>query len=874
MLFCSICNIIGVRLNITYSFIMSCFIENNYMEKIFDPENIAGLSEEEAIRKLKEDGYNDIPSQENQSFFAILLNILREPMLLLLLGAGFIYLLIGEENDALMLLFFVFVVVGITFYQERKSERALEALKNLSSPRALVIRDGKQKRIPGREVVRDDILILKEGDRVPADGVMQISSNLLVDESMLTGESFAVRKSERDGTEKPKQPGGDDLPFIYSGTLVVQGHGVAQVTATGIHTEMGKIGKALETISQEETLLKKETRLVVRNFAIGGLILCIIVAIIYGSTRGDWLNGILAGLGLSMALIPEEFSVVLVIFLGMGAWRMSKRKVLTRRMAAIETLGSATVLCVDKTGTLTVNRMILDTIFSNCEYYDIEKNGHIPLPEKFHELLEFSYLASQKDPFDPVEKEIKTGTEKFLSNTDHIHENWKLVREYPLSKNLLALSNVWESFDKRKHVIAAKGSPEAIIDICHIDGVQKDELSDHVRKMADRGLRILGVAKSSFGDDTFPEKQHDFKFEFIGFLGFIDNVRPGVRKALADCYTAGIRVIMITGDYPGTAQHIARRINLKNPGNYLTGAQLSGMEKAELQEKIKNINIFARVVPEQKLAIVEALKSNGEIVAMTGDGVNDAPALKSAHIGIAMGERGTDVARESAAIVLLNDDFSSIVEAVRMGRRIFDNLKKAISYIFSVHVPIAGLALFPILFNLPLVLLPAHIAFLELIIDPACSTVFEAEPEEKNIMQRPPRDLREKLFGKKNVWGSLLQGISVLAVVIFVFLLALKLGKIDTEARSLTFATLVIANLTLIVAGLSWEKSLIRINPENKALWLVIAGALVSLVLVLNIPVLRTMFHFSVLHLNDLLIVFLAGVSSVLWFRILNIKVK
>jgi len=313
---------------------------------------------------------------------------------------------------------------------------------------------------------------------------------------------------------------------------------------------------------------------------------------------------------------------------------------------------------------------------------------------------------------------------------------------------------------------------------------------------------------------------------------------------------------------------------LKNPDNYLTGAQLSGMEKIELQEKIKTTNIFARVVPEQKLAIVEALKSNGEIVAMTGDGVNDAPALKSAHIGIAMGERGTDVARESAAIVLLNDDFSSIVEAVRMGRRIFDNLKKAISYIFSVHVPIAGLALFPILFNLPLVLLPAHIAFLELIIDPACSTVFEAEPEEKDIMQRPPRDLKEKLFGKKNVLGSLLQGISVLAVVIFVFLLALKLGKSDMEARSLTFATLVIANLTLIIAGLSWEKSLIRINPENKALWLVIAGALVSLVLVLNIPFLRTMFHFSVLHLNDLLIVFLAGVSSVLWFRILNIRVK
>ncbi|HEX7627896.1 MAG TPA: cation-translocating P-type ATPase [Candidatus Methanoperedens sp.] len=844
------------------------------MEKPFDRENIAGLSETEVLKKFKEDGYNEIPSREKQSTLALFINILREPMLLLLIGAGIIYLLLGEESDAIMLLFFVFVVVGITFYQERKSERALEALKNLSSPRALVIRDGAQKRIPGREVVRDDILILKEGDRVPADGVLQICSNLLVDESMLTGESFAVRKSIWDGKDKPKQPGGDDLPFVYSGTLVVQGHGIARVTATGGYTEMGKIGKALESISQEETLLKKETRLVVRNFAIGGLILCIIVAIIYGYTRGDWLNGILAGLGLSMALIPEEFSVVLVIFLGMGAWRMSKRKVLTRRMPAIETLGSATVLCVDKTGTLTMNRMILNSIFSNDQYYDIEKNGHMPLPEKFHELLEYSYLASQKDPFDPVEKEIKTGTEKFLSDSEHVHDNWKLVREYPLSKNLLSLSNVWESNDKRKHVIAAKGSPEAIIDLCHIEGEKKEELLAHVQEMADMGLRILGVAKSSFAEVIFPEKQHDFQFEFIGLLGFKDNVRPGVNKALSDCYTAGIRVIMITGDYPGTAQHIARQIGLKNPDKYLTGAQLSGMEKAQLQEEIKTINIFARVVPEQKLAIVEALKSNGEIVAMTGDGVNDAPALKSAHIGIAMGERGTDVARESAAIVLLNDDFSSIVEAVRMGRRIFDNLKKAISYIFSVHVPIAGLALFPVIFNLPLILLPAHIAFLELIIDPACSTVFEAEPEEKNIMNRPPRDLNEKLFGTKNVLGSFLQGVSVLVVVIFVFILALTMGKSDSEARSLTFATLVIANLTLIIAGLSWETSLIRINPENKALWLVIAGALGSLILVLNIAVLREMFHFSKLHFSDLIIVFLAGVSSVLWFKILNIRVK
>ncbi len=836
------------------------------MEPKFDPEGITGLSEGDAARRLEEEGYNELPSQKKQSLFTILVNILLEPMLLLLLGAGFIYLVLGEINDALMLLFFVFVVVGITFYQERKSERALEALKNLSSPRALVIRDGKQKRIPGREVVRDDIIILREGDRIPADGVVLFCSNLLVDESMLTGESLAVRKSDMDG-------GGDGSPDIYSGTLVVQGHGMAKVTGTGMHTEMGKIGKALQTINQEETLLKKETSWLVRNFAIAGAILCIFVVIVYGMTRGDWLNGLLAGVSLSMALLPEEFSVVMLIFLSMGAWRMSKRHVLTRRMPAIETLGSATVLCVDKTGTLTMNRMILSTLFTDGEYYDADKNGNLPLPEKFHELLEFGYLASQKDPFDPVEKEIKNGTERFLGNTEHIHLNWELAQEYPLSKNLLALSNVWESFDRRRHVIAAKGSPEAVIDLCHIDESQKDELLAHVKNMADKGLRVLGVAKSIFRYEPLPEKQHDYEFEFIGLLGFIDPVRPGVPEALSECYSAGMRVIMITGDFPGTAQHIARQIGLKDPDRYLTGQELSRMSDTELAQKVSATNIFARIVPEQKLAIVNALKSKGEVVAMTGDGVNDAPALKSAHIGIAMGERGTDVARESAAIVLLNDDFSSIVAAVRMGRRIFDNLKKAISYIFSVHVPIAGLALFPLLFGFPLILLPAHIAFLELIIDPACSVVFEAEPEEKNVMRRPPRDLKEKLFGRKNMFTSLLQGVSVLLAVITVFLLALYLDKGEMEARTLTFATLVIANIALISANLSWEQEIIKtIKTENRAFWLVSCGALFSLVVVLYVPFMRELFHFSPLHFEDLMIVLLTGILSVILFKILKFR--
>jgi len=845
------------------------------MEKNFDLENITGLSEADAARKLDEEGFNELPIQKKQSIFTILINILFEPMLFLLLVSGLIYLALGESNDALMLLFFVVVVVGITFYQERKSERALDALKNLSSPRALVIRDAKQRRIPGREVVREDIIILREGDRIPADGNVLFCSNLLVDESMLTGESLAVRKSESDGKTTPTNPGGDDMPFVYSGTLVIQGHGMARVTGTGIHTEMGKIGKALQTITQEETLLKKETSHLVRSFATIGILLCVFVVIVYGMTRGDWLNGLLAGVSLSMALLPEEFSVVLLIFLNMGAWRMSKRQVLTRRMPAIETLGSATVLCVDKTGTLTMNRMILSSLFSRAEFYDVAKNGHMPLPEKYHELLEFSNLASLVDPIDQIEKEIKNGTDKFLSNSEHVHNNWKLIREYPLSKNLLALSNVWESNDKRKHVIAAKGSPEAIMDICHLDEAQKKELISRVQNMADNGLRVLGVARSIFQEGSLPETQHDFNFEFIGLLGFTDPVRPSVPAAVSECYTAGMRVIMITGDFPGTARHIASQIGLKNLDKIITGPELSQMSMVELQEKIKVTNIFARVVPEQKLAIVNALKANGEIVAMTGDGVNDAPALKSSHIGIAMGERGTDVARESSSIVLLNDDFSSIVEAVRLGRRIFDNLKKAISYIFSVHVPIAGLALFPILFELPLILLPAHIAFLELIIDPACSVVFEAQKDEKNIMQRPPRNLKDKLFGRKSLIRSLVQGLSVLFFVLIVFLLALYLGKSENEARTITFAMLVFANLMLIISNLSLEGSILKtFNSQNRALWMVVVGALLSLAMVIYVPVFRDLFHFSVLHLDDLITILVGGIVSALWIILINIKLK
>ncbi|HEY9832092.1 MAG TPA: cation-translocating P-type ATPase [Stenomitos sp.] len=867
------------------------------MVHLFDLHEIAGLSESEAVSRLKQEGYNELPSSKQRSILAIAHEVVQEPIFLLLVACGAIYLFLGEVQDALILLGFVFFIMGITLYQEQKTERALEALRDLSSPRALVIRDGQQKRIAGREVVRGDVIVLAEGDRVPADAIVLSCTNLTADESLLTGESVPARKVSLDGVSeatdqhspfqtnepfnhlkskiqnlKSVRPGGDDLPFVYSGTLVVTGQGIAEVQTTGIRTEIGKIGKALQTIQPEQTLLQKETGQLVGRLAIIAISICVIVGIIYGLSRGDWLNGFLAALALAMAILPNEFPVVVTIFLALGAWRISQNRVLARRMPAVETLGSATVLCVDKTGTLTFNQMSVSQMFAQGEVYDLNLHEREPIPETFHQLIEFSILASHRDPFDPMEKAFKQLGEHYLADTEHLHDDWTLIREYPLSPHLLAMSHVWQSPDGENYIIAAKGAPEAIADLCHFDATQLQALSQQISAMASEGLRILGVAQAYFQQTALPVEQHDFQFEFIGLVGLADPVRPTVKSAIQECYTAGIQVVMITGDYPGTAQNIARQIGLVSTDGIMTGTELDQMDDAELQRRIKHVNIFARVVPEQKLRIVNALKNNGEIVAMTGDGVNDAPVLKSAHIGIAMGGRGTDVAREAADLVLLDDDFSSIVHAVRLGRRIFDNLKKAMAYTLAVHVPIAGMSLIPVLFKWPLVLLPIHIAFLHLIIDPACSVVFEAEPEEANVMNRPPRNPKEPLFSQQMLSVALLQGAGILLVLVIVFVTALYRAQGELDARALTFTTLIIANLSLILTNRSWSRTIrATLRAPNTALWWVLWGALIFLGVVLYLPFLRHLFRFSTLHLIDLAICLGAGIVSILWFEWLKI---
>lgn len=837
------------------------------METSKNIENFQGLTGNQVAQKLLSEGYNELPSSKPKSIFHIAISVVKEPMFLLLVACGSLYLILGDIQEGLMLLGFVFVIMGIEFYQEKKTEKALDALKDLASPRALVIRDGQTIRIAGREVVTEDIVILQEGDRVPADAIVMQSTSLLADESLLTGESVPVRKREWLEADKSFTPGGDDIPCVYSGSMIVQGNGIVKITATGMNTEIGKIGKALESVKEEPTKLKLEMGTLVKRLAIIGISLCVLVIAVYTLTRGDLLKGFLAGITLAMAMLPEEFPVVLTVFLALGAWRMSKKSVLTRKPAAIETLGSATVLCTDKTGTLTQNKMTVSRLFNGTDFVNVKSESEFTDP--FHEIIEYGILSSQVNPFDPMERAIISTGERYLKETEHIHTDWVMEKEYPLSKELLAMSRVFTDSGSNEKVIATKGAPEAIFDLCHLNSKQAKGYEKAVEEMASSGLRVLGVAKAKLTPGNLPDVQHDFEFEFVGLIGLSDPIRENVPAAVKECYKAGIRVIMITGDYPVTAANIGKEIGLENPENYITGPQLEAMTEKELSERIKNVNVFARVVPEQKLKIVNALKRNGEIVAMTGDGVNDAPALKASNIGIAMGEKGTDVAREASSLVLMDDNFASIVGAVKMGRRIFDNLQKALGYIFAIHVPIAGLSLIPVLFaDLPLILWPVHIVFLELIIDPACSIIFEAEKAEKNVMSRPPKDINEPFFGIKKILLSCTQGLGILVICFVVYFIGFKMGYSEKAVRTLTFVTLIASNIGVILSNRSWTSNIFRILvAPNRAVKWVVGGAAFFLVLILNIPFLLDLFLFEKIGYIEQIVCIMAGFTSIVWFE-------
>ncbi len=826
---------------------------------------IRGLSELDVQARLTSEGYNQLPRPDRRTPFRIVGEVLREPMLALLIGGGAIYLMLGDVKDALVLLAFAALAVVITVVQETRTERVLEALRDLTSPRALVIRDGQRRRIAGREVVRGDAVVLVEGDRVPADALMIESHELQCDESLLTGESVPVRKIARTEAAPPdvRRPGGDDLPFVFAGSLIVRGSGIGEVIAIGAHSEIGRIGQSLGTMETESPRLQVQTRRIVRIFGLIGGGVSILAVLLFGALRGGWLDAVLFGIALGMSMLPQEFPVVLTVFMAMGAWRISQARVLTRRAAAIETLGAATVLCTDKTGTLTENRMSIAELRlrNGAIFRPLEVPGET-MPDEFHELAEFGLLASAKEPVDPMEKAFHDLAGKRLAKTEHVHgPEWKLLHAYGLRRDLLAMSHVWEAADGRKSfVVAAKGAPEAIADLCHLGADDLAKVTLSVDAMAAEGLRMLGVARASYKGKAWPGTQHDFEFEYLGLVGLADPLRPSVAAAVAECQSAGIRVVMITGDYPATAKAIAGQAGLDTE-DLVTGEELETLTSADLAARVHSTTVFARIMPDQKLRIVNALKANGEVVAMTGDGVNDAPSLKAAHIGIAMGGRGTDVAREASSIVLLDDDFGSIVRSVRLGRRIYDNLRKATGFIFAVHVPIAGLALLPLLFGLPIVLGPVHIAFLEMIIDPVCSLVFEAESEEDDVMRRPPRHPDEPLVSRSMIGWSVLQGMFAFALVAAIFVGAYLRGLPDVEVRALTFFSLVLTSVSLIFVNRTFSASLITaLRRPNRALVWVLLSVAAMLCLTLLWPFARTLFGFGPLHADDIALTLGAGV--------------
>ncbi|PPQ45402.1 cation-translocating P-type ATPase [Rhodopseudomonas palustris] len=814
-------------------------------------DTITGLSEREAAARLATEGYNELPSPDRRTLLGIVLEVVREPMLALLLGGGVVYMALGDLKEAIILLIFATLSVVITVVQEARTERVLETLRDLTSPRALVIRDGIRKRIAGREVARGDVMVLSEGDRVAADAVLLQADDLLVDESLLTGESVPVRKLSRGEADATtlRRPGGDDQPAVYSGSLVVRGGGLAEVVATGPRSEIGKIGQALGSLQTEAPRLQIQTRAVVRTFGLIAAGFTALVVVLYGTLRDGWLDAVLAGITVGMSMLPEEFPVVLTVFMAMGAWRISQARVLTRRAAAIEALGSATVLCTDKTGTLTENRMsVAELRLTSGEVFRPREGGALPVG--FATLLETGLLAAAPDPFDPMDQALHRLAGDHLPGGSG---DRTLVHSYGLRRDLLAMTQVWRDTDDRSdYVVAAKGAPEAIARMCGLDDAALGALSDTVDAMATEGLRVLGVARASHPDQDWPATQLGFRFEFLGLVGLADPLRAAVPAAVADCRAAGIRVVMITGDYPATAQAIARQAGI-DAETCVTGEEIAALDDAALAERLRRATVFARIMPEQKLRIVQALKADGEVVAMTGDGVNDAPSLKAAHIGIAMGGRGTDVAREASAIVLLDDDFASIVKAVRLGRRIYDNLVKAMGFIFAVHVPIAGLALLPLLFGLPILLGPIHIAFLEMIIDPVCSIVFEAETAEDDAMRRPPRDPEQPLFSRALIVWGMLQGLLVFLLVAGVFVIGQMRAMPDTELRALTFFALVLSFVGLIFVNRSFSASLLTALRRPNAM---LAGMLsiVAVVLIASLawPWLRDLFRFGPLHPDDL----------------------
>ncbi len=817
----------------------------------------SGLTDNQAVENQIKYGMNELSPEKKKNLFIRILGVFKEPMFILLFCTAIIYFFLGEARDGIIMLCFVTFMTGISFIQEWRTDKTLEALKELASPRIRVVRNNSIINIESKEITINDLMILEEGEKIPADARIIEMFDFGVDESSLTGEAEIVWKkvcSDNDVNKNTEDFWRKDV--CYAGTTVIQGSAIAKVISIGKDTQYGKIGLDIQGVPERPTPLEKQTRHLVKICALIGLGFFILVSLITLIHTGSIVDSILSGITLAMAMIPEEFPVVLTVFLAMGAWRLAKKNSLVRKMPSVETLGSVSVLCVDKTGTLTKNQM---TVKETCPHNGFAAN----------ELGYWAALACETEPYDPMEKAILNYIENNGADKEDVFKN-PLLFEYSFSSDTKMMGHVWSI--ENSATLAAKGSPESILPLCCLTKEASDNVAEQQTRLASKGYRVIAVARS-IDIKEYPDTLKECKLDFVGLIGLQDPPRDEVLESIKVCKSAGLRVVMITGDNGITAQSIAREIGISHSSNVITGPELELMPDEVLLDKVKDTNIFARVMPRHKMRIVKALRDNGEIVAMTGDGVNDAPALKYADIGIAMGKRGTGVAKEASDMILLDDNFTTIVESVGDGRRIYDNIRKAIEYILVIHIPIALLALLAPLLHMPLVLLPVNVVLLELIIDPTCSIVFERLPAEKDIMHRKPRSNNEALITGSLILKSILQGLIIFAAAFGAFTYFFKSGAGESEARTFAVLVLGLSNLLLVYINQSDTEFAFRnmVNFKDKVVITVNSIIIAVLIIITYVPAVNGIVQTAPLSAKKFLLAIAISVVATMWWEIVKL---
>lgn len=814
-----------------------------------------GLTTAQVIEARKKYGTNQLQYKKENSFLAAIISLLKEPMVILLMVASCIYFISGDTGNGFFLAGAIVFTSGISLYQDSRSRNALEKLKTFTQPACKVIRNGAIEEIKTEELVVGDSLMVEEGSSVAADGEIIHSNDFSLNESILTGESFAVYKNDKDN-------------LIYSGTTVASGLAIATVTAIGNATKLGKIGKSLESIKEEKTPLELKINNFVKKMVVAGAIVFTIVWGVNYFNTYNLLDSLLKSLTLAMSIIPEEIPVAFATFMALGAWRLMKMGIVVKQMKTVETLGSATVICADKTGTLTENRMSL------AKFYVLQSQS-ISSPDDVlnttdKELIALAMWASEPIAFDPMEIALHNAYEKATDLDERPH--YKLVHEYPLDGKPPIMTHVFED-GAGKRIIAAKGAPEALINVCTLTEVERQQIDAAFENLTTQGYRVLAVAQANFEGDNFPKQQQDFQFTFKGIVAFYDPPKKNIQSVLESFYTAGIAVKIITGDNAATTTAIAKQVGFRGYEKSISGDELMQLPEQELNETVLNTNVFTRMFPDAKLKIINALKSKNEIVAMTGDGVNDGPALKAAHIGIAMGKKGTEIAKQAASLILLEDDLAKMVDAIATGRKIYTNLKKAIQYIVSIHIPVIFTVLIPLAlgWKFPNIFSPIHIIFLELIMGPTCSTIYESEPMEKNAMQQKPRPYTTTFFNLKELATSIMQGLVITAATLFTYQYAVQQNFDEAITRTMVFTTLITANIFLTLVNRSFYYSFFAtIRYKNNLIPVIIGITITTSALLLYVSPITKFFQFEYLSPSLLIISIGIGFISVFWYEIIK----